>query len=107
MPSDLVKLQRSPREVARWQKAQQQVVGERYAPALASYRELVQRFPGVEQLWFELGLAAIGELEFKLAQDALSRASQLGATDSTLQVLIGQQFHRLRRPDLSRACFEQ
>ena len=107
MPSDLVKLQRTPREIARWQKAQQQVVAERYAPALAAYRDLVQRFPGVEQLWFELGLAALGELEIKLAQDAFSRAAQLAPQGSNLQILLGQQFHRLRRHELARACFER
>src|SRR5579859_3209752 len=107
MPTDLTKLQRSPREVARWQKAQQQVVGERYGPALAAYRELVQRFPGVEQLWFELGLAAVGELEFKAAEEAFGRAARLAPNDSTLQALFGQQLHRLRKPDLARGCFER
>ncbi|HTL16808.1 MAG TPA: sulfotransferase [Patescibacteria group bacterium] len=107
MPSDLVKLQGSPRDLARWQKAQQQVVGERYTPALASYRELVRRFPGVEQLWFELGLAAHGELEFKVAEDAFARAGQLAPADSSLQILLGQQFHRLRCPALARVCFER
>lgn len=107
MPSDLVKLQRSPREFARWQKAQQHFVAERYATALGNYRELVRRFPGVEQLWFELGLAALGNLEFKVAEDAFIRAGQLGANDSQLQVLLGQQFHRLRRPVLARTCFER
>jgi Flp pilus assembly protein TadD len=107
MPSDLVKLQRTPKEVARWQKAQQQVVGERFAQALGSYRDLVRRFPGVEQLWFEFGLAATGELDFKLALDAFTRAAQLAPRDSTLQVLLGQQFHRLRNADLARAAFER
>lgn len=107
MPSDLVKLQRSPRDVARWQKAQQQVVGERHAAALASYRDLVRQYPGVEQLWFELGLAALGDLEFKTALDAFGRAEQLAGGDASFQVLLGQQFHRLRRLDRARACFER
>jgi tetratricopeptide (TPR) repeat protein len=107
MPADLVKLQRSPRDVARWQKAQQLVVGERHAQALAAYRELVQRFPGVEQLWFEFGLAATGELEFELAQEAFLRAERLASQDSAFQVLLGQQFHRLRRPECARTCFER
>jgi tetratricopeptide (TPR) repeat protein len=107
MPNDLVKLQRSSRDVSRWQKAQQQVVGERYASAIPTYRDLVQRFPGVEQLWFELGLAALGNIDFTLAQDAFSRAERLAPTDASFQVLLGQQFHRLRKPDLARACFER
>jgi Flp pilus assembly protein TadD len=107
MPSDLVKLQRSPRDVARWQKAQQHVVAVRHGPALASYGDLVKRFPGVGQLWFELGLAATGELEFNLALDAFSHAERLASKDSSFQVLLGQQFHRLRRLDRARACFER
>lgn len=104
--ADLIKLQRSPRDFARWQKAQQQLIGERYSLAVSSYRELVSRFPGVEQLWFELGIASAGELDFKLAQEAFARATQLGAKDAALLVLIGQQYHRLRRTDQARACFE-
>jgi tetratricopeptide (TPR) repeat protein len=107
MPSDIIKLQRVPREVARWQKAQQHVVGQRYAQALTTYRDLVKRFPGVEQLWFELGLAALGELELSAAKDAFGRAKQLAAKDSSFQILLGQQYHRLRIPDRARECFEQ
>jgi Flp pilus assembly protein TadD len=107
MPPDLVKLQRSPRDVARWQKAQQHVVGERHAQALAGYRDLVKHFPGVAQLWFELGLAATGELEFKLALEVFSRAEQLAAQDAAFQIVLGQQFHRLRQSDRARACFER
>ena len=105
--SDLVRLQRSSRDISRWQRAQQQVVGERYASAIPAYRDLVQRFPGVEQLWFELGLAALGNIDFALAQDAFSRAERLAPTDPSFQVLLGQQYHRLRKPDLARACFER
>jgi Flp pilus assembly protein TadD len=107
MAGDLAKLQRSPRDFARWQKAQQQVVTERHALALANYRDLVKRFPGVAQLWFELGLAATGELEFGPALEAFGRAEQLAAKDVSFQVLLGQQYHRLRRVDRARACFER
>jgi tetratricopeptide (TPR) repeat protein len=107
MPGDLLKLQRSPRDVARWQKAQQHVVGERHALAVAAYRELVRQYPGVEQLWFELGLAAMGELEFHLALESFGRAEQLASKDASFQVLLGQQYHRLRRLDRARACFER
>jgi tetratricopeptide (TPR) repeat protein len=107
MPSDLVKLQRSQRDVARWLKAQQQVVGGSYALALPSYQDLVKRFPGVEQLWFELGLAALGELEFELADEAFSRVESMARKDAALQVLLGQQFHRLRCPERARTCFER
>jgi tetratricopeptide (TPR) repeat protein len=107
MPADLLKLQRSPRDFTRWQKAQQQIVGEHYTQAIASYRDLVRRFPAVAQLWFELGLAAMPELEFKLATESFSRAEQLASQDPSFQVLLGQQFHRLRQPERARGCFER
>lgn len=107
MKSDLAKLQRSPRDVARWQKAQQHIVAARHNAALAGYRELVRQYPGVEQLWFELGLAATGDLELSTAAEAFGRAGELAAKDASFQVLLGQQFHRLRRLDRARACFER
>jgi len=107
VPSDLAKLQCLPREVARWQKAQQQVLGDRHSLALRSYRELVQRFPRIPQLWFELGIAAAGELDFAGADRAFHRAEELAPTDAALLVLLGQQYHRLRRLDQARGCFER
>ena len=107
MTSDLIKLQRSPREVSRWQKAQQQLLGGRPGAVLGSYRDLVQRFPGVVQLWFELGIAAAGQLDFELAEHAFGRARQLAPSDASLLGLLGQQYHRLRRLDQARDCFEQ
>jgi tetratricopeptide (TPR) repeat protein len=107
MANDLLKLQRTPREVARWQKAQQQVLGNRHAPALANYRDLVQHYPGVAQLWFELGIAALGALELGSAEEAFARAEKLAWNDVPLLVLLGQQYHRLRRVDRARACFER
>jgi len=107
MHSDLVKLQRSPSEVARWQKAQQQALGGRHGPALASYRDLLKRFPGVAQLWFELGIAAAGDLDFALADDAFRRVMELASNDANMLVLTGQQYHRLRRLDEARDCFER
>src|SRR3954451_2624144 len=107
MPTDVAKLQRSPREVARWQSAQRQLLGDDHRVALASYRELVQRFPGIGQLWFELGIAAAGELEFETAERAFRRAEELAAGDAAMLVLVGQQYHRLRRLDQARSCFER
>src|SRR5258708_18446115 len=103
---DLPRLQRHPREVARWQKAQQQLLGDRHSHALATYRDLVQRYPGVAQLWFELGIAAAGELDFERAEQAFRRAEDLAPKDASLLVLLGQQYHRLRRLDKARACFQ-
>ena len=55
MSSELAKLQSSPREAARWQKAQQQLMGKRFSSALAGYQDIVKKFSGVAQLWFETG----------------------------------------------------
>src|SRR5256884_5614683 len=107
MPTDLAKLQRLPREVGRWQKAQQQLLSGRHDTVLASYRELLKRFPGVVQLWFELGIAAAGQLDFTLAEQAFRRAEQLAPNDVSLLVLLGQQYHRFRQLERARACFER
>lgn len=107
MANDLLKLQRTPRELARWQKAQQLVLGNRHAPALANYRDLVRHYPGVAQLWFELGIAALGALELAAAEEAFARAEKLAPNDVSLLVLLGQQYHRLRRVERARACYER
>jgi tetratricopeptide (TPR) repeat protein len=105
--TDLAKLQRIPREVARWQRAQQTLLSGGRGHALASYRELVQRFPGIPQLWFEMGIGAMGELDFALAEHSFRHAEQLAPRDVSMLVLLGQQYHRLRRPVQARACFER
>jgi tetratricopeptide (TPR) repeat protein len=106
MNNELVKLQSSPREVARWQKAQQQLMGKRFASALAGYRDIVKSFSGVAQLWFELGIAAMGELEFDLADQAFRRTMELSPKDVQMLILLAQQYQRLRRLDQARKCFE-
>jgi Flp pilus assembly protein TadD len=107
MPSDIAKLQNSPREVARWQKAQQQLLGGRRASAISGYRELLLRFPAVPQLWFEMGMAAAQELNFTLAEQAFGRAREMSSKDASLLVLLGQQYHRLRRLADATDCFER
>jgi tetratricopeptide (TPR) repeat protein len=106
MSSELEKLQSSPREMSRWQKAQQQLMGKRFASALAGYRDLVKKSPGVAQLWFELGMAAMGELEFDLADQAFRCAMELSANDAQMLILLAQQYQRLRRLDQACRCFE-
>src|SRR5581483_9458187 len=105
--SDLEKLHASPRDVALWRRAQQQVLEQRHRPALETYRDLVHRFPGVAQLWFELGIAAAGELDFALADDAFQRTGRLAPDDATMWILLGQQYQRLRRLERVRECFER
>jgi tetratricopeptide (TPR) repeat protein len=103
---DLAKLRRSP-AMASWQNALQHLNTGRHAPALAGYRDLVQQFPGVAQLWAELGLAAAGDLEFSLADQAFQRALELSPADAVLLVFIGWQYYHLRRLDQALACFKR
>ena len=107
MPKEIEKLQRSPRDVARWQKAQQDLLKGRSDRALAGYRELLKAFPDTAELWFESGLAAAKQLDFELADQAFQRAAGLAPGDVALLVLLGQQYHQLRRLDKARACFER
>ena len=104
---DLASLQNVPREVARWQKAQQQLMSGRHSHALAGYQALVNSYPKVAQLWFELGIAAGGALDFPLAHQAFQNSASLAPEDISLLVLIGQQYQRLRQLDHARECFEQ
>jgi tetratricopeptide (TPR) repeat protein len=107
LQTDFAKLQRQPREIARWQKAQQHLMGGRYGSALAAYRDLLRTFPGVPQLWFECGMAEGRELNFDKADTALQRAAETGARDVSLLVLVGQEYFRLRRFDRARDCFQR
>lgn len=107
MPNDLEKLQQSPRHAARWQKGQQALLNGRPDAALDIYRDLLKRFPGVAGLWFELGLAAAKQLDFDLADRAFQRTSELAPKDVSMLILLGQQYHQLRRLDKARACFER
>ncbi|MGA9450890.1 MAG: sulfotransferase [Verrucomicrobiia bacterium] len=107
MPKEIEKLQRSPRDVARWQKAQQDLLKGRSDRALAGYRELLKAFPDTAELWFESGLAAAKQLDFELADQAFQRAAGLAPGDVALLVLLGQQYHQLRWLDKARACFER
>jgi len=107
MLKDLEATTGSARHLAKWQKAQQHLVGGRPEQALVIYQELVNQFPDTARLWHELGFAAGKQLEFALADQACQRAAELGSKNVSLLVLLGQQYHWLRRPERARACFEQ
>src|SRR5512140_2076050 len=107
MDKALNKLQSSPRDTARWKKAQQQLLGGQHSAALAAYRELVRRYPAVAGLWFELGNAASGELDFALANTAYRRALELEPNNASLLGTIGQQYQGLRQLDDARLCYER
>ncbi len=106
MPDETQKLLQLPSQVRRWQKAQQKLLHGRPEEAVEDYRVLLKDFPGVPVLWFEWGLAAAKQLDFELADRAFQRASELASRDVSILILIGQQYHQLRRLDKAGACFE-
>ncbi len=99
-------LEPSPVDLRRWQKAQQDLLKGRAEAALATYHDLAKKYPDRADLWFELGLAATKELDFDLADQAFQRTAELSPTDVSMRLLLGQQYHLLRRMDRARACFE-
>jgi len=107
MSKDLEAAPGSPRQIARWQKAQQLLVNGRPDQAISIYQELLKQFPDTARLWYELGFAAGKQLDFALADEACQRAAGLASKNVSLLVLLGQQYHWLRLPDRARACFEQ
>ncbi len=107
LQEDLAKLRRSPQAMASWQNALTQLNSGLHAPALAGYRNLVQQFPNVPQLWAELGLAAAEELEFALADQSFQRALELAPSDAVLLAFIGTQYYQLRRLDQAFSCFKR
>src|SRR5271157_870022 len=104
---DPARIQGSAHDMASWQHAQGYMRHGRYAPALASYRKLLQKYPGVPQLWAELGVAAAGDLDFAQACQAFQRAAELSTTDAAMLVAIGLQNFRLRRLDQAFACLQR
>ena len=106
MDKALAQLRRSPRDVARWQTAQQELLAGRPGSALAAYQELVRRYSAIPQLWFELGNAASGELDFQLANRAYRQALALAPGNAALLGMIGQQYQGLRQLDDARVCYE-
>ena len=107
MQTDFARLERQPREIARWQAAQQKLMAGHYASALSAYHDLLSTFPGVPQLWFECGMAEGRELNFDKADAALQHAAETGAKDVSLLVLVAQEYFRLRRFDRARDCFQR
>jgi len=107
MSKDLETAAGAARHLARWQKAQQLLMGGRSDQALGIYLELSNRFPDTARLWYELGFAAGKQLDFVLADNACQRAAALAAKNVSLLVMLGQQYHWLRRLDRARACLEQ
>lgn len=107
MQGQLARLQRHPRDRDLWQQARQHLMEGRLAEAVTRLRRLTRAYPAVAELWFELGNAAAGLLDFDTAGDALRRARALAVNNAPLLGLIGQQYQSLRQPAEARACFEK
>ncbi len=75
---DHARLRRSPVAVASLQKALQDLGQGRHAAASAGLRKLIQQFPGVPQLWVNLGLAAAGTLDSAGARASFSTRDGVG-----------------------------
>lgn len=105
MNDALAQLQRFPRDVAHWQKSQGQLLAGQYGLALAGYRDLVRRHPAIAELWFELGNAATGGLDFTLANQAYRCARELAPQNAGLLITIGNQYQGLRQLDDARECY--
>jgi tetratricopeptide (TPR) repeat protein len=93
--------------LALWQKAQEKLLGGRFGEALPAYRVLVKQFPGSPELWFELGNAASGELDFPLANQAYEKALALAPRNSSMLLMVGQQYQGLRQLNQAKECFEK
>jgi Flp pilus assembly protein TadD len=100
-------VQPSPRDIARWRKAQEQLLGGQSGPALVVYRQLAARYPTIPELWFELGNAAAGDLDFNQANRAYQQALNLAPDNAPLLGMIGHQYLGLRQLDEARGCFER
>ena len=107
MHGDLVQLQRSPRDVALWGKAQKQLLGGQLKLALDNYKKLTRRFPAAAELWYELGNVAMGELDFGLANQAYRRVIELAPNNATMLGMLGRQYQALRQLDEARICYER
>lgn len=107
MTGDRTPLEPTPRDLQRWQKAQQDLLQGRAEQALTAYHDLSKKYPDNSNLWFELGLAAAKDLDFDLADRAFQRTAELSPGNVSMRLLLGQQYHLLRRMDQARASFEQ
>ena len=94
-------------DAVHWQKAQENLLRGRFRDALIGYQTLVKRFPSAPELWFELGNAAAGDLDFTLANQSYQHALKLAPRNARLLLMVGQQYQGLRQLDQARACFEQ
>jgi tetratricopeptide (TPR) repeat protein len=107
MDGNLPQPQLSPRDVARWQKVQGQLLGRRFEAALPACRTLARRFPFVPELLSEPGNAASGDPDFAVTNQAYRRALYLAPGNSSLLSMIGEQYQGLRQLDDARNCFER
>lgn len=105
--AQLTKLRRTPSAFTSWQNALRFLQTGQHSQALSAYRILVQQFPALPQLSAELGVAAVGELEFEEADKAFQRALELAPGDANTLVFIGTQYYQMRRIDQAFACLKR
>lgn len=107
MQGAITQIERNPKDLARWRKAQQQLLSGNHELALITYRSLSEKYPTIAELWFERGNAAAGDLDFEQANRCYQLAREHGAHHASLLGLIGQQYQSLRQLDDARSCYEQ
>jgi tetratricopeptide (TPR) repeat protein len=83
------------------------LVSRRFAEALHCLRELAAASPDDPGLWFELGIAAGGELDFPLANEAFQNCARISKSDASMLVLVGRQYHLLRKYAEARDMFNR
>jgi Flp pilus assembly protein TadD len=96
----------SQKDLAVWKNARLQIASGKAAQTLPVYLKLTRNFPNFPALQFECGLAAIAFLDYDLAKRCFRRAAELAPRDLDLLTALGQQYHRLRQPELARASFQ-
>jgi tetratricopeptide (TPR) repeat protein len=74
--------------------------------ALEGYRKLARHLPRVPQVWLDLGSAAFGLRETKVAEEAWRKAQAVAPRDPEVLRSLGFLYQGTRRLDRARACFE-
>lgn len=105
MKGTMEELRRSPRDQERWRSAQELLLSGHHEAALPAYQVLARRYPAIAELWFELGNAASGCLDFPLANQAYRRTRELAPGNASLLGMLGHQYQSLRQLDDARACY--
>ena len=77
-----------------------------FAEALSALEKLTRSFPGMAQLWFDYGCAALGAGQMDLVERVWQRARELAPASIDLPLQMGHQYQNHRHWDKARAAFE-